>query len=197
MFKYSIDRKSDITFKDEPILNLAEPIFDNKKTINTNFIPYKLTSDYRMRPDLISISGFGTDEYTELILKLNGIINPFSIDENDIILMPNVDDVLDNIIDNKSQNSFNDAVKANTNKYLDKSKIPTNSSNNIEYDNQSIGKNISSVNYSPDPASTSVVNRNGRIYFGENSDVLCAQNGIAAGEYLVAKISNENNKTNK
>lgn len=195
MFKYSLDKKSEITFKNQQILNLADSIFDLSKSLNTTYIPYKLTSDYKMRPDLISISGFGTDEYTEIILKLNGIINPFSVDENDVILMPNIDDVTPNLVDNKNKTNYDNIIKSNTNKYLDKSKIPSNSVSNTDYENQNIGKNISSVNYSPDNTS-SIVNRNGRIYFGENSDMLCAQNGITSGDYLVAKVSNSNKKTN-
>lgn len=195
MFKYSLDKKSEITFKNQQILNLADSIFDLSKSLNTTYIPYKLTSDYKMRPDLISISGFGTDEYTEIILKLNGIINPFSVDENDVILMPNIDDVTPNLVDNKNKTNYDNIIKSNTNKYLDKSKIPSNSVSNTDYENQNIGKNISSVNYSPDNTS-SIINRNGRIYFGENSDMLCAQNGITSGDYLVAKVSNSNKKTN-
>lgn len=195
MFKYSLDKKSEITFKNQQILNLADSIFDLSKSLNTTYVPYKLTSDYKMRPDLISISGFGTDEYTEIILKLNGIINPFSVDENDVILMPNIDDVTPNLVDNKNKTNYDNIIKSNTNKYLDKSKIPSNSVSNTDYENQNIGKNISSVNYSPDNTS-SIINRNGRIYFGENSDMLCAQNGITSGDYLVAKVSNSNKKTN-
>lgn len=193
MFKYSLDKKSEITFKDQQILNLADSIFDLSKSLNTTYVPYKLTSDYKMRPDLISISGFGTDEYTEIILKLNGIINPFSVDENDVILMPNIDDVTPNLVDNKNKTNYDNIIKSNTNKYLDKSKIPSNSVSNTDYENQNIGKNISSVNYSPDNTS-SIINKNGRIYFGENSDMLCAQNGITSGDYLVAKVSNSNKK---
>ena len=50
----------------------------------------EVTEDYAMRPDLISFYAFGTDVYTDIILKCNGISNPFSIKEGDVILIPNL-----------------------------------------------------------------------------------------------------------
>ena len=52
----------------------------------------EVTDDYAMRPDLISFYAYGTDLYTDIILKCNGISNPFSIKEGDIILIPNLSD---------------------------------------------------------------------------------------------------------
>lgn len=40
------------------------------------------------RPDLISKAYYGTDQYGDLICKLNGISNPFEINEGDIIVLP-------------------------------------------------------------------------------------------------------------
>lgn len=51
----------------------------------------EVTEDYAMRPDLISFYAFGTDVYTDIILKCNGISNPFSIKEGDVILIPNLE----------------------------------------------------------------------------------------------------------
>jgi hypothetical protein len=51
----------------------------------------EVTDDYAMRPDLISYFAYGTDLYTDIILKANGIANPFSIKSGDIILIPNLE----------------------------------------------------------------------------------------------------------
>ena len=51
----------------------------------------EVREEYEMRPDLISYWAYGTDLYTDIILKCNGISNPFSIKEGDIILIPNLE----------------------------------------------------------------------------------------------------------
>jgi hypothetical protein len=43
-----------------------------------------------MRPDKISYRIFGTTAYTDAILKINKIFNPFSIKEGDILVIPNL-----------------------------------------------------------------------------------------------------------
>lgn len=194
MFKYSIDKKPSINYNNAKILNLAEPIFNMGSSIDTNYTVYRLTDEYAMRPDLVSISAYSTDEHTEIILKLNGIINPFSIDADDVIIIPEINDVANNLIDRNAENYEGDAAVRNTYKYIDKSKIPTIRPENNNFENQIIGKNITPANIAPEGASA-ITNRNGRIYFGENAGVLCAQNGITSGEYLVAKVLNKNNET--
>jgi hypothetical protein len=52
----------------------------------------EVTSDYEMRPDLISFWAYGIDAYADIILKANGISNPFSIKEGDVILIPNLEE---------------------------------------------------------------------------------------------------------
>jgi len=43
-----------------------------------------------MRPDLVSQAMYNTDEYTEFILKFAGISNPFTLDKDDTLLVPNI-----------------------------------------------------------------------------------------------------------
>ena len=43
---------------------------------------------YVARPDLISLAFFKDDCYADLICKLNGISNPFELNENMILLIP-------------------------------------------------------------------------------------------------------------
>ncbi len=51
----------------------------------------QVTSDYAMRPDLISYYAYGVDLYADIIMKANGISNPFAIAEGDLILIPDLD----------------------------------------------------------------------------------------------------------
>ena len=41
-----------------------------------------------MRPDKVAFAEYGTDEYTEYILKYSGVSNPFYIDEDDVLFIP-------------------------------------------------------------------------------------------------------------
>ena len=45
---------------------------------------------YVARPDLISLAFYGTDRYADIICKLNGISNPFELNEGMILLIPNL-----------------------------------------------------------------------------------------------------------
>lgn len=40
------------------------------------------------RPDLIALKYFGDHSYTDLILKFNGISNPFALSEGDVVEIP-------------------------------------------------------------------------------------------------------------
>jgi hypothetical protein len=50
---------------------------------------------YVARPDLISLAMYGDDKYGDIICKINGISNPFELNENDILLIPNIEFVND------------------------------------------------------------------------------------------------------
>ena len=50
----------------------------------------QITEEYAMRPDLISYYAYGVDSYADIILKANGISNPFSIQEGDLIFIPDL-----------------------------------------------------------------------------------------------------------
>lgn len=48
---------------------------------------------YVGRPDLISLAFYGTDEYADIICKVNGISNPFELNENDMLDIPALESV--------------------------------------------------------------------------------------------------------
>lgn len=52
--------------------------------------PLVVTKDYIGRPDLISLAKYETDSYADIICKINGISNPFEMNEGDIIYLPDV-----------------------------------------------------------------------------------------------------------
>ena len=73
-------------------LRITEPVVifpENTKTIAVHTV----TSDEVCRIDIISRIYYNFDDYAELILKFNNISNPFSINEGDILNIPNKNDV--------------------------------------------------------------------------------------------------------
>ena len=72
------------------------------KTWNTdkNFSgDYLLVNEYYIaRPDLISLAVYGEDRYADIICKVNGISNPFELNEGQIIFIPTIESI-ENILD--------------------------------------------------------------------------------------------------
>lgn len=59
------------------------------KDIQQTGAPIEVTKEYIGRPDLISFAKYGTDKYGDIICKINGISNPFELNEGDLIYLPN------------------------------------------------------------------------------------------------------------
>lgn len=49
----------------------------------------KVTDGEQARPDLVSVRVYGDDSYQDHICKMNGISNPYSLDLDDILIIPN------------------------------------------------------------------------------------------------------------
>jgi hypothetical protein len=50
---------------------------------------------YVARPDLISLAVYGNDKFADYICKYNGISNPFEMNENDVIIIPDISGIQD------------------------------------------------------------------------------------------------------
>ena len=90
-----IDLLSDVIKKDVPLRG---------KTI-------VVTKDYIARPDLVAFVTYGTDAYGDLICKLNGISNPFELNEGMILFVPYIDSLQDII---KASGSTSELVSPNS-----------------------------------------------------------------------------------
>ncbi len=77
--------KKTVTDLSEPTL---KPDFSSTKWKIARTVT--VTSDYAMRPDLISYFAYGVDLYADIIMKANGISNPFAIAEGDLIYIPDL-----------------------------------------------------------------------------------------------------------
>jgi len=66
---------------------ITEPIVVFTEGVST-IAQHVVTEEEAGRPDLISIYHYDTDKLTDLILKWNGISNPFSINAGEVIEIP-------------------------------------------------------------------------------------------------------------
>lgn len=80
------------------------------KSINefesSNPIIINVEKEYIARPDLISLALYSTDKYADLICKVNGISNPFELNENMILICPSLTDINNLLNITAEPNSF-------------------------------------------------------------------------------------------
>jgi hypothetical protein len=152
-----------------------------------------------MRPDLISQSVYNNTLYAEFILKYNGISNPFSIDQGDIVLIPSLDTARKNT---KKVGQDSDGLGASTSKrirnsykYIDPSKAPKKNDELAKFENRDLsGKSdqLSDGALPPNIAQEGedgITYRNGRVYFGEGiGESACLKNGMSSSEFLTKVI---------
>jgi hypothetical protein len=200
MFNNSLDNKPIVVGKDgEYVRDLTSPMFDTKTSefVATNV--YRVPKEFSMRPDLISQAVYGNTMYAEYILKYNGYSNPFSIEEGDLVFIPELNQMKSNT---KVEGSLsNEAEKIrNGYKYIDPTKVPKKTSETIDYDNRNLNENTLKEGALPpniaQEGEQQIVIRNGRVYFGENiGESACLRNGMTQSEFITQVIKSNNNES--
>lgn len=78
-------------FLNEQILDLGKKTF----RIPTRFLyrVVRITPAYIARPDKVSKDLYGSEMYGDLLCKVNGISNPFELNEDDILIVPSISDL--------------------------------------------------------------------------------------------------------
>lgn len=85
-----LDRKPKLKNEDdEQYVDLLAKTYDDGQMFG--IIPVITNKYYVARPDLVSLSMYGDDKYADIICKLNGISNPFELNDDVLLLIPNVD----------------------------------------------------------------------------------------------------------
>lgn len=151
--------------------------FDYRRVLNASIV----TDEYNMRIDNISKVLFGTVDFAEHILKANGISNPFSIGEDDLIIIPDI-----GYYENQYSQSLADSSDNNIRAYYtNKNKIPKTDTTYAKY---TIDKNQQSLpirSFEDEQLPPNIAGAkdkdikivNGKIVFGEdvtkNSDDNC------------------------
>jgi len=190
MFTNSLDKKPVYTRPDGiEIKDLTSSMFDLRMNSYLKYTVYKVPKEFEMRPDLISGAVYNNTLYAEFILKYNGISNPFTIKEGDIILIPTLDSM--ESIMAKPTGTDTDGAKAirNAYKYIDPVKIPKQNDNfqNRQIVNAPDGALPPNMAKEGEPQ---ITYRNGRVYFGGGIDT-CLQNGMTQSEFLTTVIKSK------
>lgn len=84
-----INYKPYISTSDDKYLDLLSTTFNQDALYNP--VPVVVNEYYVARPDLISLAMYGDDRYADIICKINGISNPFELNEGMILLIPNIE----------------------------------------------------------------------------------------------------------
>lgn len=97
-------------YLNEELYNLLDDTFAIPSEYEYNI--FEVTEQYIARPDLISYDAYGTNIYTDVICKLNGISNPFELNTGALLILPTheyISDFTHNVRDNdKKSNSDKD-----------------------------------------------------------------------------------------
>ena len=93
-----LENKPKISIKDkdgnvQECIDLLPATLDSTE-LNNSMHKCIVNKYYVARPDLISLAFYGTDRYADIICKLNGISNPFEINEDDTLTIPRTEQIM-------------------------------------------------------------------------------------------------------
>lgn len=215
MFSKTLDSKGKYTVGDGiEVVDLADTIFNPNVSAKHLYSIYKISKEYDMRPDLVSMALYGTTDYTEMVLKYSMINNPFAIEAGDMVFASSLTSIYNAVKDVEYEKTIMfDAIK-NYHKYIDKKKVPDSPGSDKVKDKSSydpnVGYNGSTTanrlnNNGPVEANitktgnSGITIKDGKIYFGavedsvssvDSSIVDCAVSGVTLGEFLNATLRN-------
>lgn len=119
MLDYNIlNNKPTISIGNEETIDLLHKTINYVDNGNERGQFLQVNEYYVARPDLISLACYGDDKYGDIICKLNGISNPFELNEGMVLFIPSYE-YMNSIIDKKIKNKT-------TNKIEDKDTIAMN-----------------------------------------------------------------------
>jgi len=195
MFTNSIDTKELITQSDgTKIRDLTQTMLEERNRNYVDYTLYKVPKEFAMRPDLISKAAYNNSMYAEIILKFNSISNPFTINEGDLILIPDLESAQTKIKDVGKGTSADPAQRLRDSyKYIDPLKMPNAADKKLlkdfnERQIASVGDGALPPNLAGEGESQVRYER-GRVYFGEGAET-CIDNGTPVGEFYKTIIEN-------
>lgn len=127
MLTYPLLNNKKTIKKDEEMWNLLQRTFRIAKDFEIQYI--QVSRDYVARPDLLSLHLYSTSNYADVLCKLNGISNPFELNEGMIIVAPKVSDISKfYVVEDEIDNSLAKEEKTST-KNLQKRRNETRKAN--------------------------------------------------------------------
>lgn len=222
MFTNTIDKKPFIINPNDnnEIVDLTKSIFAKSAGGLNTYVTVKLDETFAMRADKAAFHEYGTDEYTEYILKYSGVSNPFSIDGDDVLFIPDPQEAANQMVDVEEQESktvdqvkvyykfTNKDFKSDSTSYdnLANKKIPSVAESNL-LRNSNDGFMVPYIS----DEGTAITIKNGRMYFGTDVgnvaspeqyakelatklDEKCAVNGMSLTDFVRASIVNAGKK---
>lgn len=125
-----LDNKPLVKKEGNVIIDLTPPSIryvDDRITIVDHFY---VGEDMVMRPDLVALAAYGNVDNWDIILKYNGISNPFAVNYNDYILVPDIGEMKSNIASTSQSRKDLDIRK----QYTDPSKKSSVDPKKLGYD---------------------------------------------------------------
>ena len=96
MIKHTVLNNKKEIFSDwlqDNIINLCDSTFRIPNSYEYEIL--EVTERYIARPDILSNDIYGDAIYSDLLCKLNGISNPFELNEGMILIIPSPDCIMD------------------------------------------------------------------------------------------------------
>ena len=108
----TIELKPEVTRNNESFIDLLTDTFD--KDLSITGYPIIVNKYYVARPDLISLAVYGDDKYGDILCKINGISNPFELNEDDTLFIPSIDYITHCVKTNRKSSEFIEDEKIET-----------------------------------------------------------------------------------
>ena len=104
----TVDSKPNVTIVKDGEATVMKDL--TTKSIDLSSIPFsqivRINKHYVARPDLVSLAIYGTDRYGDILCKINGISNPFELNENMMLICPEQQAMKAMIINGMSPNEL-------------------------------------------------------------------------------------------
>ena len=181
MFTHTLDDKP--MLKDPNgnyIVDLASSYF-SKSSRNIESYKVKRISNYHeMRPDLVALAEYGDTDNTEIVLKFTGVSNPFTIQDQDVMILPNEAEAksmlrVNNPLEDPAEADRTEILIQNFFKYIN-TDYKRDFSSYYAIENLSIPSGVINPKDLPNykipyisEEGEAVTVKNGRLYFGENA----------------------------
>lgn len=184
MFTNTLDNKPQIVDQNgNTIVDLTRSIFRKNASPVLQYQVKRMNSHVIMRPDIVALAEYETTEMAEYILKYSGISNPFTLAEDDLLMIPNEDEAKSQMTDHKDDTDKDKKQQSQTAAIRNYFKFVNQDykKDSTSYDrlaNTEIKSAVVSngtlkgdyyVPYIATDDTTSIIIKNGRVFFGEES----------------------------